>query len=588
MPTTTTNTATTATAIINNDTTREYDILRIGSLATTRRACREERMRQEDDYVATVQYARFHWEMIEEGEEERLVFCNDDGEAVVLFRSIPYSREFDDTIISGTASTAVGASATVDASTTVATAADVLSTTDTTTTAEDVMSTTDATATAADVSTTHTTATAARDAFSLLGTDWQAIEIIGYNDSYAELQQLQPALEGHPITLSFDDQGRIGGASGCNSYGGEVRMNTTDTTFTVPGPLMSTEMYCFGEGVMEQEYAYHRIFEQNETIFYYEVIEEEENGTELVLWSFRKDETEGEFQLVAIFASLVPSERRLPGGHPGEQQPALMNTTDTEDIAIIVGTEWTATEFAVSSSTIEIHHVLHQDRPITIGFESSAKIYGMAGCNTYISLRATVSADRLDVGDVATTRMMCPEDDVMEQEREYVALLSERSFFYRVLTHTEGQDELVLSEVKSSEDGSEVEGQVLARFVKSDSVLTSLGEMSEPVERTLETDVKKKGGLFNAYQTTPVHQGYGTHFATMWVGTPPQRKSVIIDTGSHFTAFPCKGCINCGEEHHTDAYFDPDESSTFHALTCGECQSASCAQGKCMFSQSCK
>jgi len=29
--------------------------------------------------------------------------------------------------------------------------------------------------------------------------------------------------------------------------------------------------------------------------------------------------------------------------------------------------------------------------------------------------------------------------------------------------------------------------------------------------------------------------------ATVWVGTPPQRKSVIVDTGSHYTAFPCVG-----------------------------------------------
>ena len=51
------------------------------------------------------------------------------------------------------------------------------------------------------------------------------------------------------------------------------------------------------------------------------------------------------------------------------------------------------------------------------------------------------------------------------------------------------------------------------------------------------------------YQTTPLSQGYGTHYATVYVGTPPQRKSVIVDTGSHYTAFPCAGCANCGEEH---------------------------------------
>lgn len=40
----------------------------------------------------------------------------------------------------------------------------------------------------------------------------------------------------------------------------------------------------------------------------------------------------------------------------------------------------------------------------------------------------------------------------------------------------------------------------------------------------------------------PLHAGYGTHYAYLYVGTPAQRVSVIIDTGSHWTAFPCTGC----------------------------------------------
>lgn len=93
------------------------------------------------------------------------------------------------------------------------------------------------------------------------------------------------------------------------------------------------------------------------------------------------------------------------------------------------------------------------------------------------------------------------------------------------------------------------------------------------------------------YQVTPLFQGFGTHYATVWVGTPPQRKSVIVDTGSHFTAFPCVGCENCGEEHHTDKYFNPSASSTFVQIPCAECHGLSrCKttdeQGeRCVFSQ---
>ena len=98
------------------------------------------------------------------------------------------------------------------------------------------------------------------------------------------------------------------------------------------------------------------------------------------------------------------------------------------------------------------------------------------------------------------------------------------------------------------------------------------------------SDNERRRGLRYAdydynYFTSPLHQGYGTHYATLWVGTPPQRKSVIVDTGSHYTAFPCTGCLNCGEEHHTDLYFNPDASSSFRALSCGGCITGKCGSG---------
>ena len=57
-----------------------------------------------------------------------------------------------------------------------------------------------------------------------------------------------------------------------------------------------------------------------------------------------------------------------------------------------------------------------------------------------------------------------------------------------------------------------------------------------------------KRKLFSSLQPeiTPLYPGYGTHYAYIYVGTPPQRQTVIIDTGSHYIAFPCKGCQDCG------------------------------------------
>jgi hypothetical protein len=78
-----------------------------------------------------------------------------------------------------------------------------------------------------------------------------------------------------------------------------------------------------------------------------------------------------------------------------------------------------------------------------------------------------------------------------------------------------------------------------------------------------------KGGKFDNYQGIPLSQGYGTHYCHLWVGSPiPQRQSVIVDTGSHFTGFPVRGCDNCGERHHTDPHFDPSKSKSFRPLHC--------------------
>jgi hypothetical protein len=90
------------------------------------------------------------------------------------------------------------------------------------------------------------------------------------------------------------------------------------------------------------------------------------------------------------------------------------------------------------------------------------------------------------------------------------------------------------------------------------------------------------------FEEVPLAKGYGTHFSYVYVGTPPQRASVIIDTGSHYTAFPCNECSKCGTGH-TDDYWNLDASSSAHVLGCNECQSARCdtkGKDRCVFGQS--
>lgn len=74
-----------------------------------------------------------------------------------------------------------------------------------------------------------------------------------------------------------------------------------------------------------------------------------------------------------------------------------------------------------------------------------------------------------------------------------------------------------------------------------------------------------------------LYQGYGTHYVDLWCGTPPQRQTLIVDTGSSITAFPCAGCKKCGaSEYHIDGLFEQESSSSFHSLECGECVRGHC------------
>lgn len=79
-------------------------------------------------------------------------------------------------------------------------------------------------------------------------------------------------------------------------------------------------------------------------------------------------------------------------------------------------------------------------------------------------------------------------------------------------------------------------------------------------------------------QMGALYQGYGTHYIDLWVGSPtPQRQTVIVDTGSGVTAFPCEECDGCGDDYHTDNYYRHTESTTFRPLGCDECTRGSCA-----------
>jgi hypothetical protein len=99
---------------------------------------------------------------------------------------------------------------------------------------------------------------------------------------------------------------------------------------------------------------------------------------------------------------------------------------------------------------------------------------------------------------------------------------------------------------------------------------SSSNEVKETEEITSTKSEEEEENPFEL-QRDVLYEGYGVHYVDLWVGCgKPQRVTVIVDTGSSFTGFPCKGCHKCGggddgsdEQYHTDGLFQQDLSTCF-------------------------
>jgi hypothetical protein len=96
-------------------------------------------------------------------------------------------------------------------------------------------------------------------------------------------------------------------------------------------------------------------------------------------------------------------------------------------------------------------------------------------------------------------------------------------------------------------------------------------------------ELLRRRGLSSVLDETALYQGYGTHFIDFYCGTPSQRRTVTVDTGSGYIAFPCTGCQSCGT--HVDPEFDPSSSTSFQKISCSSCQIGQCSTSaqECLF-----
>jgi hypothetical protein len=76
------------------------------------------------------------------------------------------------------------------------------------------------------------------------------------------------------------------------------------------------------------------------------------------------------------------------------------------------------------------------------------------------------------------------------------------------------------------------------------------------------------------------------YYIDLFIGDPPQKQSVIIDTGSHITAVPClPHCKKCGK--HLNEYYDMRKSNNSRVLSCEEETCKNFGYGSCTEKKEC-
>lgn len=75
-----------------------------------------------------------------------------------------------------------------------------------------------------------------------------------------------------------------------------------------------------------------------------------------------------------------------------------------------------------------------------------------------------------------------------------------------------------------------------------------------------------------SFLSYPLYLGYGEYYVEVFIGNPtPQRLTLLVDTGSDITTFPCQGCrsLDCDPfQDHLDPIFLPNISSTYEQPHC--------------------
>lgn len=350
------------------------------------------------------------------------------------------------------------------------------------------------------------------------------------------------------ITLTFTDGG-INGSAGCNSYFGEFTQSGSSLTF---GAIGSTKMAC-PDPLMQQENEYLAAldtvsrftlegdqltleYEDGRLIFTEGTVEEANDeaemdeeetiktifvGPELVdcvgvapqeCLQVRESEDE-EWSL--FYGQIIGFEYE-----PGYEYELRVTETEVDNPAAdasslevtlvevvsqtavpttpesrpegseLQGTSWVLTTFGPTDSQTAVL----PDTELTLNFDGD-QINGLAGCNSYFA-EVTINEDgTLSVGLAGSTLMACMNEDVMQQESDFLAALGEVTSYTlsgnRLTLHTEnGSLEFVAATMHETgeEDAEVVDWETAVSLLNSGEVVEIFQTHSLDVTLTLADD----------------------------------------------------------------------------------------------------
>ncbi len=193
---------------------------------------------------------------------------------------------------------------------------------------------------------------------------------------YGQPDSLQTPLDDTTVTLTFLAEGRVAGSGGCNRYFAGYTIDGDTLAITMPG---STMMAC-PEPIMDQEQAYFQLLQAVTT-----------------------------YALTADGLDLTTADG------------AVLRFVEQETVAVdLLETLWTLTDIqtgnAVSSVVV--------GSTVTATFAAEGRVTGSAGCNTYFAGYTLGDDNALTIDAPGSSRKLCPDDAVMQQENQYLQVLT--------------------------------------------------------------------------------------------------------------------------------------------------------------------